>query len=309
MTPAFPHLPLRIAGVGKFLPPRIVSAEEIDKRAGMASGWTLKHTGVAQRHYVDGETASEMAAHALKEALAGVSGPVELLISAGGAPQQLIPCTAALVAKEMGWQAVPCMDVNATCLGFLAAMDVAAQFIATGRYQRIAIVCADIASKGLNWAQPEAAGLMGDGAAAVIVERSSAAQGSAVLAAKFETWPEGSRLTAIRGGGSALPAHQYDAAVNDAEFRFHMDGPGIFKLAATKIQPFVDSLLGKYSWRDIDVVIPHQGSLTAMRLLRKRLRIPEEKLVETAQTTGNTISAASLCCFSAPQPVFRWAEC
>ncbi len=270
----------------------MVSAAEIDARTGMEPGWTLKHTGVAFRHFVEKETAAQLGSAALEMALAGHPGPVDLLLSAGGTPQQIIPCTAALISQEMGWSGVPCMDINATCLGFVAAMDVAAQFLATGRYGRIAIVCADIASKGLNWRQPEAAGLMGDGAAAVIVERTPAHETSAVLAARFETWPEGADLTAIRGGGSAQPAHLYREETNDADYRFHMDGPGIFRLAAVKIKPFVQALLGSESWQDIDLVVPHQGSITAMHLLRKRIGLPTEKLMETAQQlTGNTIAA------------------
>ena len=287
-------LPVAIRGTGKFLPPQIIFADEIDRRTGMKSGWTLAHTGVTERRFVTTETAAEMGAAALQAALGNAaSANVDLLISASGTPQQIIPCTAALIAREMGWSGIPCLDVNATCLGFLAALDLASTSIAAGRHQRIAIVCSEIASKGLNWREPEAAALMGDGAAAVVLGQAEEGSASALLRCEMETWPEGAHLTEIRGGGTALPGAVHRPGENTAEFLFHMDGPGIFRLASERMAPFVDRLIGPAPnrWEAIDVVLPHQGSLTAMRHLRRRLRIPKDKLVEIAQNHGNTISA------------------
>jgi len=241
-------IPLRIEGTGKYLPPRIVTAAEVDRLAGQPKGWTAKHTGVAERRYVTDETAAFLGAAALNDALCEaqrgtVKGRPDLLISAGGTPQQPIPCTASFMAREMGWDGVSCFDINATCLGFIAALDVAASLLASGRHESIAIVCAEIASKGLNWAEPEAAALMGDGAAAVIVSRVTETlpehshESPALLASALETWPKGANLTEIRGGGTFLPATHHEPGVNTADFQFHMDGPGVFRLASERMEP------------------------------------------------------------------------
>jgi 3-oxoacyl-[acyl-carrier-protein] synthase III len=290
------EIPLHIESTGVFLPSRRVSAEELDKLIGRPTGWTLKHTGVEERRFVDRETASEMGAAALSQALSASvnSSPVDLVLSASGTPQQLIPNNSSLVAREMGWAGAPCWDINATCLGFVAAMDMAAQLLATKRFKRIAIVCSEIASRGLNFDQPEAAALMGDGAAAVIVSSGRAGGNSRLMTSYFVTWPEGAELTCIRGGGSTLPAREYVAGENDADFLFHMDGPGVFKLASTHLEEAVHRLVGEGQsrWDAVSLVIPHQGSLPAMRLLRKRLGIPESKLEQTASRTGNMISVS-----------------
>lgn len=289
-------IPLRIAGTGRCLPPRVVLAEEIDALTGMPTGWTRKHTGVIERRWVTDETAAQMGAAALSEALSrsawGATARPDLLLSASGTPQQPIPCTAALIAAEMGWKGTPCFDVNATCLSFIAALQVAGGLLAAGTHQSIAIVSAEIASKGLNWKQPEAAGLMGDGAAAVLVERDDAS-GSVLLRTLMETWPEGAGLTEIRGGGTKLPATSYCEAAK-GDFLFHMDGPSVFRLAAEKMEPFVKRLVGASSsrWNAVDWVVPHQASLPAVRHLRKRLGIPVAKVVETVQRQGNVIAAS-----------------
>lgn len=291
-----PPIPLRIASTGSFLPPRIVTSDEVDTRTGMTPGWTQRHTGVLQRRHVDGETSAQMGAEALRDAMSdsGWAGAMpDLLLGASGTPHQPIPCTAALIAAELGWNGVPCFDVNATCLSFIAALQVAGGLLAAGRAGRIAIVSTEAGSKGLNWKEPESAGLMGDGAAAVLVE-STEETGPALLHCLMETWPEGAAFTEIRGGGSRLPAKEHVPGVNTDDFLFHMDGPAVFRLAAEKMEAFVARLVGTGSsrWDGTDWVIPHQASLPAVRHLRRRLGIPAEKLIETIQHHGNVIAAS-----------------
>lgn len=285
-------VPLRIVASGACLPSRVVTAEEIDARAGLPAGWTKKHTGVQTRHHVEGESATTMGAAAIRSAMTHHPALPDLLICASGTPHQPIPCTAALIAGELGWSALPCFDVNATCLSFVAALQVAAGLLASRHARRILIVSSEISSKGLNWSQHEATGLLGDGAAAVVVERDDRGK-SELIASLMETWPEGAGLTEIRGGGSRLPATEHRGD-NAADFQFHMDGPAVFRLAAEKMEPFVARLIGSQAtrWDEIDWVIPHQASLPAIRHLRRRLGIPVAKLIETVQRQGNVIAAS-----------------
>ncbi len=287
-------LPIRLAGLGKWLPPWRVHASEIDQRIQQAPGWTMKHTGVEWRHFVRDETTAQMAAAAAREALAeaGLSQP-DLLLSASGTQQQPIPCTAALVAKELGWSSLACMDINATCLGFIAALQTAAALITTGTYSSILVVCSDIASRGLNWRSPESAALFGDGAAAAVLTHAGATA-SALLHTRMETWPEGSHLTEIRGGGTTLPAALHRPGENTEDYLFHMDGPGIFRMAAQRMEPFVAQFVGTAEdrWENVQAVIPHQASLAAMQLLRRRLGIPEAKCIEIVRDHGNCIAAS-----------------
>lgn len=286
---------MRLEGVGSYLPPRIVDSSEIDRRLGVPDGWTLQHTGVAQRRQIDHHTTTGMAAAALRSAFTHCDwkdSQPDLLINAGSTPQQPIPCTAALVAKEMGWNGIPCFDVNATCLGYVVALQVAGGLLAAGNYRRIAIVCAESASLGLNWKQPESAGLMGDGAAAVLV--GAGGGDSALLQTRVETWPEGAAATEVRGGGTRLPPFLHQPGKNTDEYLFDMDGPAVFRLAAAKMEAFVEGLVGSSGsrWDDIDWVIPHQASLPAIRHMRRRLGIPASKLVETIQHHGNVVAAS-----------------
>jgi 3-oxoacyl-[acyl-carrier-protein] synthase III len=292
-----PQERFRIDGSGIFLPPQRVSAAEIDARTGQPAGWTLKSTGVAERRFVTHESSAEMGAMAALEALRNANlslSDIDLLICASGTPQQIIPSTAALIARELNWEGVACFDTNLTCLSFLIGLDTASAWITTGRAKRVLIVSTEIASRGLNWAEPEAAALMGDGAAAVIVSAGSADSASRLLASRFETWPEGAGYTEIRGGGSSLPGSLHVSEVNTSDYLFHMDGPAVFRLTAKRLGKFLTDFLHRDAlhWDDIDWVIPHQASLPGLEHMARRLCIPEEKLIRIVATHGNTIAAS-----------------
>lgn len=283
------------------LPSREFSAEEADVRAGLPAGWTRKHSGVTRRFFVNGETASELGAAASRQALetAGLRlREIDAIICCAGTMQQPIPCNAALLARELGPEAdsLTAFDVNSTCLGFLTALDVVSAQIMAGSYRRALIVAAEAGSPGLDWSEPESCTLIGDGAAAVILEKADPGiltKTPGVAATLFRTYPAGAHLTEIRGGGTALPAARFPQA-DPRDYLFQMDGRGVFRMASEHLPVFVESFFEKHhlAWRDFALVIPHQASLTSLALLRRRLGIPEERFLVYGQDYGNTIAAS-----------------
>jgi 3-oxoacyl-[acyl-carrier-protein] synthase-3 len=284
-------------GTGIYLPKNIVTAEEIDRRAELAPGWTKTHSGVLARRFVGGETASYMGAQAVKDALAnaGLSlADVDCLVCTSGTMQQPIPCTAALIKEQLGATGdFPAFDMNATCLSFLAGLDTMSYLVAAGRYQCVVLVASEIASRGLNWSDAETCSILGDGASAIVMRRSDEAESSQLITARIETFPIGAHHAEIKGGGSGLPAGQHNIA-NQSNYLFHMNGRALFRLASDVLPGFVRRLLSpeNLGWPDFKLVIPHQASVSALRLTRKRLGIPIEKFYSHAAQVGNTIAAS-----------------
>ncbi len=289
--------PVKILGTGIYLPKAVVTDAEIDQRAQLAPGWTKKHSGVLRRHFVSDETMSTMAARAITDALthAGLTlDDVDCLVATSGTMAQPIPCNAALICEQLKLRKnIPAFDINATCLSFLTGLDTMSYLVASGRYQCIVLVAAEIASVGLNWNDAETCSIFGDGAAAAIIRRSHENESSRILAARIETYPRGAHLAEIRGGGSRQHAKHFTEA-NRADYLFHMEGKGIFKIAAETLPDFVERLLteAKMSWHDFQLVIPHQASMMALHLTRRRLGIPEDKFFIFAENVGNTIAAS-----------------
>jgi 3-oxoacyl-[acyl-carrier-protein] synthase-3 len=128
------------------------------------------------------------------------------------------------------------MTVHNTCLSFILGMDVAANFLATGRYRNILVVSTEVASCGINPREPEAASLVGDAAAAVVVTHALDGEASAVHRTRFKTYGEGAYMTTIMGGGSHR--HPRFAGHDPNDDLFHMDGPAVLRLVREHAEGF-----------------------------------------------------------------------
>jgi 3-oxoacyl-[acyl-carrier-protein] synthase-3 len=141
----------------------------------------------------------------------------------------------------------------------------------------------------VNWAEPESACLMGDGAAAFVFE---AAEPVHPCRLAMETFSEGARLCEVEGGGHRLPSYDYTTEI-DAKYRFHMDGKAVHKLASRLLAPLVKRVLRETGCSLSEVeVVPHQASGPAVELLARRLGIPDERLHATLAEHGNLVAAS-----------------
>ena len=290
------NLPLKIIGLGRYLPPRVVSSSELEEIYALSTGWVERRNGVRERRWVTTETSSFMAAEAAREALdeAGLRpDQLSLIINASGTAEQAIPDTGALIQRQLGLgrSGIPAMSVHTTCLSFITALDVAATFLNAGRFSTILITSSDISSCGINPKEPESATLVGDAAAAVVVTRSDPDDTSALHHAHFKTYGDGAAFTAIRGGGSAR--HPAKPDHNPLDDLFQMDGPAVLRMVRGIDETFLEELypgLSK-SLLDIDVVVPHQSSKVGLLLLL-RYGWPEGKIIHTLEWLGNCVAAS-----------------
>ncbi len=290
-------VPLKILGMGKYLPPRQVLSSDLEVRMGLKPGWIASKSGVEVRHWAEHESNAELGAQALNEALhnAGlVYEDLDLIINASGSYDHPIPDTSCLIQRAMGKgrSGIPSFTVDATCLSFIAALDVAASFLASGRYQRIAIVSAEIASRSLNLEEKESASLLGDGAAAAIVGLPEVGETSAFLQSRLETYGDGAMYTYVKGGGNVL--HPNDTQGDPADFTFHMDGPKVLGMAFKYLRPFLKTLfrpLG-FTLRDCDFIVPHQASQGAIDTAQRLFRWREDQFINHLATHGNCIAAS-----------------
>lgn len=289
---------VRILSTGKYLPKNKVTAEALADRIGVSADWVEQKSGVLIRHFVADETASQMGAIAARQALedAGLSlTDIDCLVCTSGTVEQPIPCTAALIQKALGGgnSGIPAFDINSTCLSFVTGLDTLSYLVDAGRYNRVLLVATDIASVGLDWQDKESCTLFGDGAAAVIIERSAPSTSGKILCSRMETYSKGSHLSEARGGGSKLHPREHSAKTCQ-DFVFSMDGRGVYRLAHQVFPGFLERLLTlrQLKMTDMDLVIPHQASLMAMNLIRKQLAIPEAKLMTIVHNHGNTIAAS-----------------
>ncbi len=286
-----------ISGTGVCCPKKKVLAEELDLRYGMPKGTCVKLTGVEERYIVTDETASEMAAAAAEEALAAAGtqlGDLDAIVSVSAVTEQPIPCQAALVQKQLGGgsSGIPCWDINATCLGFVIALDLLSVAIEAGRFRRVLIVSSEIASVGLNWDRSHDGLLFGDGAVAAVLEKTPGQRTSKILASRLETYSQWADLTHIKGGGTRLYGTKHTAE-NDEEFMYYMDGPMVLRCAVRMLPDLTRRTVAQcgLSMDDLDLVIPHHAASPGLEIARRKLGLAPEKWFHAISKVGNIISA------------------
>jgi 3-oxoacyl-[acyl-carrier-protein] synthase-3 len=290
-------LPVKIAGLGVYLPRRCVASKELEARMGLPDGWVERTTGVRERRRADGETTAGMAARAARQALEHAEvlpEQIDLVLGASAAPQQMIPCTAALVHRELG---LPegrsrCWDVNATCLSFLASLHTAAHLIGAGVYRKVLIFSSEIVHAALDPCEPESAVLLGDAAVAAVVTACGIGETSGIGLTRLITYSGGADLTVCLGGGSLH--HPNDPATTPTMNFFHMDGPAIYRLAARLLGPFLDRYFADLGWdrADVNAVVPHQASSRGLELLTKRFGFRPGQVVQNLALRGNCVAAS-----------------
>lgn len=288
---------IKITGSGIYIPQRCITSQELAVKMNVSED-VIQKMGMKTRYYATGaEKASYMGALAIKNALEDAKlslDDIDLLVCASGTMEMPIPCTAALIHKELQpTKPLPAFDVNATCLSFLTALDTVSYLIEANRYRNVLIVSSEIASVGLNYNDLESASLFGDGAAAVVISQAASNETSHISASLMNTYSSGWHHCMIRGGGTGYPPANWVPGHNEM-FQFHMNGREVFKLALQVLPDLVDQLCstGNTKIEEIDVVIPHQASLSAMNLLQKKLNIKPEQMINIVEKFGNMIAAS-----------------
>jgi len=278
---------IRIISCGYYTPPTIETALEVSKKINKNEDWIISRTGVRERRISDIDV-DEMGAIAAQNAIKDSLLP-DLIINASGVPKQTIPDTSVFIQKALGYNGIPSFSVHSTCLSFLTAFHTAAGLIESKQYKRILIVSSDRGSIGRNFNEPESAALLGDAAAAVILEPDS---NSELISYKMETWPEGASFTQVKGGGTHR--HPDNSKTISDDHYFTMSGPKVYKMARKKVYHMIQVILkeNNLTTDDIDFIIPHQASETAIKAYSKFGGFPESKIMNIIGQYGNCVSAS-----------------
>lgn len=279
----------KIVSTGFFAPPRAQTAEELGEQIGRSAAWIESRSGVRTRRISD-EPMDALAARAARQAVG--DGPLpDLLLNASLTPIQLIPDSSVFIQHRLGWDGIPSFSIHATCMSFLVGLHTAGAYLATGAYRRILVVSAEQGSVCRDLTDPESAALIGDGAAAAIVEATPAGEDSALLAWSMRTWPEGRELAELRGCGTRR--HPNDPSTTASDNLFHMNGPRIYRMAVTKVEEAVAGMLdqARLAPDDIDLVVPHQPSGPGVDAI-SRFGFPAERVVDIVGEYGNCIAAS-----------------
>jgi 3-oxoacyl-[acyl-carrier-protein] synthase III len=278
----------RIAGTGSFLPATVLTNEDIEKRIDTSDEWIFSRTGIRTRRVAaEGEVTSDLGANAARAAMmaAGVAASdIDLIVVATTTPDMVFPSTACIVQKKLGITRGAALDVQAVCTGFVYALAIADKFVASGQHQRALVIGTEIFSRLLDWSDRRTCVLFGDGAGAVVLERS---ESPGILSTHLHADGE-------YGDILCVPGALHGGAVQGRAF-LHMDGQAVFRFAVRALEEVCEETLAHngLTGADIDWLVPHQANVRIIEATAQKLGLPPERVVMTLEHQGNT-SAASV---------------
>ena len=281
----------RISGTGAYLPAKILSNFDLEKKVDTSHEWIVARTGIEQRHIAaDGETTCDLAEHAARRALDAADcdpASLDLIIIATTTPDHIFPSVASQLQERLGCYGCTAFDIQAVCTGFIYALATADQFIRTGMARRALVLGAETFSRILDWTDRSTCILFGDGAGAVVLE---AADQPGIIGSKLHADGRYKELLWVPAGVSS----GYDQTQRNQAF-VQMKGSEVFKIAVRTLGRIVDEILDAHQMRpeQVDWLVPHQANERILLATARKLGLPMDKVVNTVSQHANT-SAASV---------------
>ncbi|MBU1226297.1 MAG: ketoacyl-ACP synthase III [Actinobacteria bacterium] len=293
----------RIAGIGSYLPPTVVTNDDLAARIDTSDEWITQRTGIKQRRWVaPGITTSDLALEAARGALddAGV-GPedLDMVFLATLSPDHEFPGTACFLQAKLDVPAgIPAIDVRQQCTGFVYAMSMADQYIRTGFASRVLVVGAEVHSKGLEMSDEgrDVTVLFGDGAGAVVVEATRVANPATdghIYSTHLHADGRHAEDLWLPAPGMAYDIFMSHYQVDRGDVYPKMNGRAVYVNAVRRMGEAVEEVLAAndVTIDDVDLVVFHQANLRINEAVAERLGIPADKVFNTIDRYANTTAA------------------
>ena len=281
----------KISSVGTYVPPRLLTNQDLEKMVETNDQWIQERTGIKQRHIVDqGVATSDLATEAARACLArrGIDATeVEVIIVATVTPDMMFPATACLVQDKLGAKGAWGFDLSAACSGFLYGLQIGSKLIESGAHKKVMVIGADVMSSILDYTDRTTCILFGDGAGAVLLEPCEEGE-VGMVDYVHEIDGSGASSLFMPGGGSLHPATAETVA---AKMHYvHQAGGAVFKIATRKMAELSEAVLkrNQLTIEDLDLFIPHQANKRIILSTAEQLGMPEEKIIINIGEYGNT---------------------
>lgn len=285
-----------ITGVGGYVPDYVLTNDELSRMVDTNDEWIMTRIGVKERRILneEGLGTSYMARKATRQLMARTGADpndIDLVIVATSTPDYHFPSIASILCDKLGLKNAFAFDMMAACSGFLYLMEVAANFIRSGRYKKIIIVGADKMSSATDYTDRSTCPIFGDGAAAFMVEPTTEELG--IMDSYLRTDGKGLPFLHMKAGGSVCPPSYF--TIDNRMHYVYQEGRTVFKYAVSNMSDACVKIAERNNLNkdNIDWVIPHQANMRIIDAVAHRLEVPIEKVMVNIERYGNT-SAGTL---------------
>lgn len=280
-----------ITGISAYVPEYVLTNDEIAQLVDTSDEWITTRVGIKERRILkgDGKGVSYMGAKAVAGVLEKTNTKpeeIDVVIFATTTPDHVFPSAASMVAEDNGVKNAFCFDMQAACSGFIFGLEMASNFIKSGKYKKIILVAGDKMSSITNYNDRNTSPLFGDAAGAVLLEPTTEDLG--VMDVILRTDGVGYSHLQMKAGGSKYPAtHE---TIDNKEHAVYQEGRVVFKYAVSSMADVSEEIVNQnnLSIEDVDWFVPHQANMRIIDAARQRLNVPEEKVMVNIHKYGNT---------------------
>jgi len=284
-----------ITGTGSYVPERRLTNDDLSKIVDTNDAWITQRTGIRERRIAAaGESTASLATAAAKRALdsAGLEpSDLDLIICGTISPEMTFPSTACFVAAMLGLNSTPAFDLAAACSGFIYTLETGASFIKSGRYRNVLVIGAETLSRLTDYRDRSSCILFGDGAGALVLQRSSDAKRGLIYSSLHADGNGWEMLCCLPGS-----RHPLDEAMLTARNQYmKIKGREVYKFAVQRFEELIEDAMRKceLSGDDIKLIVPHQVNRRIIDSAMEKLGLGIEKAFVNIDKYGNT-SAASI---------------
>lgn len=289
----------KISGIHCWVPPYILTNQELEKMVDTTDEWIMTRTGIRERHILKGEGlgTSDMGAEAVKGLLTKTGtnpDEIELLICATVTPDMAFPATANIISDKADLKNAFSFDLNAACSGLLFALITASKYVETGMYKKVIVVGADKMSSIVDYTARETCVLFGDAAGAILLEPTTEEVG--IMDSITGTDGSGRVHLHMKAGGSIRPASH--ETIDAKEHFIYQEGQPVFKFAVTRMADVSAEIMERNGLNasDVSYLVPHQANLRIIDATARRMGLEKEKVMINIERYGNTTDATIPLC-------------
>ena len=293
------QLKANITATGKYLPKEVLTNHDMAKLVETSDEWIQTRTGIRERRKVQkGEATVDMSTNAVRDLMERYdldAKEIDAIIVATVTPDMILPCSAALVQKNINAVNAWGYDLSAACSGFLFGLESGAALIVSGRCEKVIVIGADTMSSILNYEDRNTCILFGDGAGAVLLEPS---EEFGIIDSELRIDGTGGEFLRVDGGGSLHPA-SHETVSNKLHY-VRQDGKTVYKFAVRGMADISYEVAERNNLKgnDISLFIPHQANKRIIDAAAKRLGLKESQVMINIDTYANTTSATIPICIA-----------
>lgn len=287
---------ISINNISIYLPKKAVRNSELAKKFNISEDTILKNTGINTRYESSkSQISSDMAIIAANNLFENHKIPkneIDFLIFCSEGFDYIAPASSCIIQHKLELSTnIGCFDLPYGCSGYVYGLGLAYGLLKANIASKILFLTADIPTKVIAKNDLELRSIFSDIATASILTLNQNNSNTSFI---YGTDGKGALDLYVEKSAFRQPVNPKFITPKELVCgQMLMNGTNIFLFAVKKVPLLVNQILekNKLTKEDIDLFVFHQASYFILEVIRKKLKLPPEKVYINIQEYGNSVSS------------------